>query len=176
MLQSNTKAHLKSPRTERRWKGLEGLCCSGILKETTNWTKHNTCKWANTHCAHTHRRAHTHVRDPTVWPLHGGGGLYCKSYRAVEHALAIHGNVEATLHSLDGHHSQTHRNKIKQGCRADRVRAGVGWREGQTDGSKRGRDKRETSDRKDRIGQLSFHLTLVDTTACDLCSLAICQQ
>ena len=133
MLQSNTKAHLKSPRTQRRWKGLEGLslCCSGILKETTNWTKHNTCKWANTHCTHTHTDAHTHVHDSTVWPLRGGGGrggLYCKSYRAVEHALAIHGNVEATLHSLDGHHSQTHRNKIKQGCRADRVKA-VGGRE-----------------------------------------------
>lgn len=39
------------------------------------------------------------------------------TYRAVEHAFPIHGNVKATLHALDGHHSQTHRNKIKQSCR-----------------------------------------------------------
>lgn len=38
------------------------------------------------------------------------------SHRAVEHAFAIHGNVEATLHALDGHHSQTHGNKVEQGC------------------------------------------------------------
>lgn len=38
------------------------------------------------------------------------------AYRAVEHALAIHGNVEAALDPLDGHHSQTHRNKIEKGC------------------------------------------------------------
>lgn len=44
------------------------------------------------------------------------------SYRAVEHAFAIHGDVEATLHSLNCHHSQTHRNKIKQSC--DRQREG----------------------------------------------------
>lgn len=97
------------------------------------------------------------------------------SYRAVEHALAIHADVEATLHSLDGHHSETHRNKIKQGCRADRVREREGER-GSGRQIQRGRDKRETSGREDRIGQLSFHLTLVDTTASDLCSLAICQQ
>lgn len=97
------------------------------------------------------------------------------TYRAVEHALAIHGNVEATLHSLDGHHSQTHRNKIKQSCREDGGRERKGER-GSDRQIQRGRDKRETSDTKDRIGQLSFHLTLVDTTASDLCSLAICQQ
>lgn len=45
------------------------------------------------------------------------------AYRAVEHALAIHGNVEAALHPLDGHHSQTHGNKIKQGCRAKQIEA-----------------------------------------------------
>lgn len=86
------------------------------------------------------------------------------SYRAVEHALAVHGNVEAALHSLDGHHSETHRNKIKQGCREDGV-----WREreDEPDGCKKAETK-EASDRQDRIGQLSFHLTLVDTTASEL--------
>lgn len=38
------------------------------------------------------------------------------AYRAVEHALAIHGNVEAALYPLDGHHSQTHGNKIEKSC------------------------------------------------------------
>lgn len=51
---------------------------------------------------------------------------------------------------------------------------GEGGREGETDGYREAETK-EASDRKDRIGQLSFHLTLVDTTASDLCSLAICQ-
>lgn len=69
------------------------------------------------------------------------------SYRAVEHALAIHGDVEATLHSLDGHHSQTHRNKIKQGCREDSV--GEGGRKGETEGYKKAETK-EASERKDR--------------------------
>lgn len=58
----------------------------------------------------------SNMRDMAAWLERG-----VASYRAVEHALAIHGNVKATLHPLDGHHSQTHRNKIKQGCRADRV-------------------------------------------------------
>lgn len=55
-----------------------------------------------------------------------------ESYRAVEHALAIHGNVEATLDSLDGHHSQTHRNKIKQGC-IGVARGGEGEGQGETE-------------------------------------------
>lgn len=73
-----------------------------------------------------------------------------ESYRAVEHALAIHGNVEATLDSLDGHHSQTHRNKIKQGC------IGAGWGRG---------DRENRRQIEDRMGQSSFRLTLVDTAA-----------
>lgn len=104
----------------------------------------------------------SNMRDMAAWLERG-----VASYRAVEHALAIHGNVKATLHPLDGHHSQTHGNKIKQGCRADRV---------EEKQLQRGRDERETSDTKDRIGQLNFHLTLVDTTPSDLCSLAVCQR
>lgn len=77
------------------------------------------------------------MQSLTVWLVQGA-----VSYRAVEHALAIHGNVEATLHSLDGHHSQTHRNKIKQGCRADRVGKRGGERARQTD-TKRQRQKRD---------------------------------
>lgn len=86
---------------------------------------------------------------------------WCKgvvSYRAIERALAIHANVEATLYSLDGHHSQTHRNKIKQGCRMDRVNERGERERGSDREIQRGPDKRETSDRKDRIGQLSFSL------------------
>lgn len=77
------------------------------------------------------------MHNLTVRPVQG-----VVSYRAVEHALAIHADVEATLHSLDGHHSQTHRNKIKQGCRADRVREREGERVRQTD-TKRQRQKRD---------------------------------
>lgn len=62
------------------------------------------------------------IRKETYKPRSLVQGLV--SYRAVEHALAIHGNVEATLDSLDGHHSQTHRNKIKQSC------IGVKWGRG----------------------------------------------
>lgn len=64
------------------------------------------------------------------------------SYRAVEHALAIHGDIEATLHSLDGHHSQTHRNKIKQGCGEDSVGEG-----GRARRMQKGRDKGGIRDR-----------------------------
>lgn len=51
------------------------------------------------------------------------------AYRAIEHALAIHGNVESALHPLDGHHSQTHGNKIKQGCRAEWYKGEAGTEE-----------------------------------------------
>lgn len=116
----------------------------------------------------------THTRaQPNIATNAKGVGVV--SHRAVEHALAIHGNVEATLHPLDRHHSQTHRNKIKQGCRADRVRDKEGGREGQTDRYKETETKERPSETKDRIGRLSFHLTLVDMTASDLYFLAICQ-
>lgn len=92
------------------------------------------------------------------------------SYRAVEHAFAIHGNVEATLHSLDGHHSQTHRNKIKQGCGEKDNGVVEGQRDREAQRHKEA-GKNKVSDRKDRTGKLSFHLICVDTTAFFGCQL-----
>lgn len=88
------------------------------------------------------------------------------AYRAVEHALAIHGDVKAALHPLDGHHSQTHGNKIKQGCRAEQIEAGR---------HKEAETKETHQIQKDRTEQLSLNLTL-DCTSLDLWFLAIRQQ
>lgn len=92
------------------------------------------------------------------------------SYRAVEHAFAIHGDVEATLHSLNCHHSQTHRNKIKQSC--DRQREGG---KGQRVVKKRGRQMADRQ-KNDRKRHFSFLLTLLDISASDLCSSALFQK
>lgn len=36
------------------------------------------------------------------------------TYRSVEVALTVHGNVEARLCALDSDYSQTHRNQVEQ--------------------------------------------------------------
>lgn len=59
------------------------------------------------------------------------------------------------------------------GIRLNRAAEQTGWgwerEKGPDRQTQRGRDKRETSGTKDRIGQLSFHLTPADVTASDLC-------
>lgn len=65
---------------------------------------------------------HVHERKYTCWWRRDVLIAQVVAYRAVEHALAIHGNVEAALHPLDGHHSQTHRNKIEKSCGEGRKR------------------------------------------------------
>lgn len=88
-----------------------------------------------------------------------------ESYRAVEHALAIHGNVEATLDTLDGHHSQTHRNKVKQSC--------IGVRR---DGGRQGRQRKTGVKIEDRMGRRGFPILLVETRQpSDLGCSAVCQ-
>lgn len=129
---------LEWSRDERALEGLS-LCCSGILGDSNpnkNLTHVNEPK---------NKLMNQFKKKTDKSSCHAQGR---KSYRAVEHALAIHGNVEATLDSLDGHHSQTHGNKIKQGC------IGAGSGKG---------DRENRRQIEDRMGRSSFCLTLVDT-------------
>lgn len=38
------------------------------------------------------------------------------TYRSVEEAFVVHGQVEFGLDALDGHHSKPHWNQVKHGC------------------------------------------------------------
>lgn len=42
------------------------------------------------------------------------------TYRRVEEALVVHGQVEFGLDPLDGHHAKPHRDQVKHGCRETR--------------------------------------------------------
>lgn len=53
------------------------------------------------------------------------------TYRSVEKAFVVHGQVEFGLDSLDGHHTEPHWDQVKDGCRRtgggqqDSVRTGT---------------------------------------------------
>lgn len=49
----------------------------------------------------------------------------CYSYRSVEVALAVHGNVEPCLGALDGHYPEPHRNQVELHCKTQRGRSDV---------------------------------------------------
>ncbi|GAA6073164.1 uncharacterized, partial [Tachysurus ichikawai] len=59
-------------------------------------------------------------REPTGIELAGGAltrgrRRTSNTHRAVEKALSIHANVEASLHALDGYHPQSDRDEVKKG-------------------------------------------------------------
>lgn len=41
-----------------------------------------------------------------------------ETYGSVEKAFVVHGQVEFGLDSLDGHHTEPHRDQVKDGCRS----------------------------------------------------------
>lgn len=41
-----------------------------------------------------------------------------ETYRSVEKAFVVHGQVEFGLDSLDGHHTEPHRDQVKDSCRS----------------------------------------------------------
>lgn len=42
--------------------------------------------------------------------------LGCNTYRGVQVAFIVHGQVQLGLNALYGHHTQTHGDEIKHGC------------------------------------------------------------